>query len=966
MSQRKDVDPLEDTRAESIGPSTLIAGTPVGGYHLQHVLGEGGMGVVWSAQDPLLDRRVAIKVLKRTDAAPQLRLRLLREARAMARLKHPNVLTVYEVGTEGERDFIAMELVEGSPLDVWLAADPSHADVLAALFAAGRGLAAAHAAGLVHRDFKPNNVLRSVDGRVLVTDFGLARGLVDDPLAEAVAEAAEVHASPPAFAGRRADSVLDSPLTRTGAMIGTPAYMAPEQYIGTAPDPRTDQFSFCVTAWQALTGLRPYHGATLEELRRSVTRGVLDDTPNLARPVRAVLARGLDPDPAKRWPDLDSLLGALAHAARKRTRVWPWVAGGAVIVAIATVALTRGGDPAAVATCTPADTAYAKLPGEPAAITDHRARWIAEYDRACKVPRSRASLATIECLLAVRDRAAIAATLADPYDWLPAPGACSGRTPVVPPALPEARSGIAVALAAGLALPASDDLAKAAARLATEADLLGWKPLGPMIDLLAGRAYLQRGDSGRARELLARAAAAAEGTDARTAAFARIALVEASMIELDHPGDYPTTKPGTLHEELARLLTYARSAVKHAGDDPVLAGMLALREARIQADLAERTPKRDYGEAFARTTEARRHFESIGDLRRLAEVAMLEATLALERGDARALDDAAFATRGAAEALTRATVAPPPGFAELCARIAFARGDFEKAHDQLARHIPMAPAKTSPRTGVVLDASGKPALGATVVVWQGELHGDPDAVVTDPGTLTGEVRTTAADGTFTLAAPAGSAIIAQRGDLRSSPRSLGDGPITLQLAATAEITGRVEADSAIGLEGFARFSLGANAWFVRVPVEKNLAFRIRRVPRGTVQTGVIATAGPASRRLTAAKPALAATSLFDVVARGSLDDSAAVWLFRERAHPATRTEAEALALAATDVLVAPLQRIGSRTSDAGRGLYAAGDRHAIVPISGAYATVCIAAGPRVTCKPLDATRPAAILVELAP
>src|SRR5688572_8576292 len=176
------------------------------------------MGIVWSARDPLLDRTLAIKVLKRIDAAPSLRLRLLREARAMARLKHPNVLTVYEVGTEGERDFIAMELVEGGPLDEWLAKDPPRSDVVAALLAAGRGLASAHAAGLVHRDFKPNNVLRSRDGRVLVTDFGLARGLSDDApvVAPIVAEgvAHDVTHEAPVSDSSAVDSVLHSPLTK--------------------------------------------------------------------------------------------------------------------------------------------------------------------------------------------------------------------------------------------------------------------------------------------------------------------------------------------------------------------------------------------------------------------------------------------------------------------------------------------------------------------------------------------------------------------------------------------------------------------------------------------------------------------------------------------------------------------------------------------------------------------------------
>ncbi|HTJ47784.1 MAG TPA: protein kinase [Kofleriaceae bacterium] len=333
--------------------SEIRTGAVLGRYVLRGIVGAGGMGVVWSAHDRDLDRTIALKVL-RGEAGPVPRARLLREARAMARLKHPNVLTVYEVGSVDDRDFIAMELVDGESLDRWLEREPARAQVIDALLASGRGLAAAHAAGLVHRDFKPHNVLRDRDGRVLVTDFGLARA--HDP--GATPERAEtIPATPragsdtmtmtddsqvvaPIFAGPPVDdaSILDSPLTEAGAVVGTPAYMAPEQFAGATPDPRTDQFAFCVTAWEMLTGARPYRGADVDAIRDAAGSGVRRGGERLPSKVRPILERGLDPDPAKRWPDMQSLLEVLERALRPRSRARVWLA--VAPIAIAAIAVT--------------------------------------------------------------------------------------------------------------------------------------------------------------------------------------------------------------------------------------------------------------------------------------------------------------------------------------------------------------------------------------------------------------------------------------------------------------------------------------------------------------------------------------------------------------------------------------------------------------------------------------------------
>ncbi|HEY1557978.1 MAG TPA: serine/threonine-protein kinase [Kofleriaceae bacterium] len=287
-------------------------GATLGRYRIERVIGEGGMGVVHAAFDPDLERRVALKVLRVVDSTgDDARQRLLREARAMARLTHPNVVAVHEVGTASGRDYVAMELVEGESLAEWLRAEQrSTRDIVQAFIAAGRGLAAAHAAGLVHRDFKPHNVLRRGDGRVCVTDFGLARGL-DATGHEAtmrLGKDAKPEHTPSALSG----------LTATGSVLGTPAYMAPEQWAGGTVGPPADQFAFCVALWEALSGERPFRGATIDLLKAEVARGPASlDASKLPRRLRAVLRRGLDPDPAKRFPNMDALLAALSRAQRK-------------------------------------------------------------------------------------------------------------------------------------------------------------------------------------------------------------------------------------------------------------------------------------------------------------------------------------------------------------------------------------------------------------------------------------------------------------------------------------------------------------------------------------------------------------------------------------------------------------------------------------------------------------------------
>ncbi|QSQ27723.1 tetratricopeptide repeat protein [Pyxidicoccus parkwayensis] len=304
--------------------AALAQGSTLSRYVVLERIGRGAMGEVYAAYDPELDRQVALKLLRPEGRhLEELRVRLLREAQALARLAHPHVVTVHDVGVAGECLFLALELVEGTTLSEWLKTPRPWKEVLRVFRDAGSGLAAAHAAGLVHRDFKPGNVLVGNDGRVRVTDFGLARPSNRwlRPRASTVPRAPEG----------------PGPLTRTGAPVGTPAYMAPEQQQGHGVDARSDQFSFCVALYEALYGVRPFEGSSMEELARSAREGRLRaperESKAPARVRRAVL-RGLLARPEERFPTMDALLAELQpRAQRLRTRIAAW-AGAASLVGL--------------------------------------------------------------------------------------------------------------------------------------------------------------------------------------------------------------------------------------------------------------------------------------------------------------------------------------------------------------------------------------------------------------------------------------------------------------------------------------------------------------------------------------------------------------------------------------------------------------------------------------------------------
>ncbi|MEZ4402697.1 MAG: serine/threonine-protein kinase [Kofleriaceae bacterium] len=337
------LDPLLAAVAATPGGETarLVPGTVLGdGFRIEGRLGAGGMGVVYLARDLSLDRPVAVKVHRGGTGAD----RLTREATAMARLAHPNVVTVHAVGQYRGDVFVAMEYLAGGTLRDWLRAAPrSWRDVLARCRAAGEGLAAAHAAGLVHRDFKPDNVLFTEAGVPKVGDFGLARAQGDASASQPELAVADAHVTP----SERPDFISDR-LTRTGAAVGTPAYMAPEQFRGSI-DARADQFALAVVVWEALFGKRPYAGKDAAALELAVSAGP-PSTPKGGRvppAVTAVVRRALAPDPAQRFASVRAFLDALDHAAGARRRL-AWLGGGAAVVAagIAVALLGRMRSPA--------------------------------------------------------------------------------------------------------------------------------------------------------------------------------------------------------------------------------------------------------------------------------------------------------------------------------------------------------------------------------------------------------------------------------------------------------------------------------------------------------------------------------------------------------------------------------------------------------------------------------------------
>ena len=519
----------------------LVHGTQVGRYVILSVLGKGGMGVVYAAHDPQLDRQVALKLIRTADSAEEAE-RLVREAQALAKLADPHVVAVYDAGEVDGQVFVAMQLVDGEDLAVALRSRKATvAQVLAWFVDAGRGLAAAHTAGIVHRDFKPSNVLIDKKGRVAVTDFGIARelGATRDP-------------------DRRQLSGADR-------LIGTPAYMAPEQHGLERATERSDQFAFCVSVWEALFGQHPFAGERTEisvvELGIAIFEGKLVRPKNrrgVPRHVVDALARGLAHEPAERWPAMTDLLAQLAPVKQRRARRWPLVACGVAIAAAggayalwpsSRVKACEASAARVDAAWTPDQRRQVKAMGSMryaphvgAMLVDgidaYASRWRAATLDACLAPAPLAEACLDERLDELRGFASvIAGSPEHAADATPeliralAPLAdCMKAAALPPPGAARLRFELGEALAHSVWL---DDRARAKrelADLASRGAQLGWTPLVARATYLVGIVERELGDDGKTSLTSAAEMSTASGLDL-DAAQAWIAVLDVAAPE---------------------------------------------------------------------------------------------------------------------------------------------------------------------------------------------------------------------------------------------------------------------------------------------------------------------------------------------------------------------------------------------------------------------------------------------------
>lgn len=644
---------LTRTEPPPLAPADVIAGR----YEVLGPLGSGAMGVVYEAHDRQLDRKVAVKFLRqaRGTAVDDLAQRVLREARALARINHPNVVVVHDSGLHEGRVYLVMELVRGATLTAWQAGRPWR-EVLEAYLQAGAGLAAAHGAGVVHRDFKPDNVLVSEDGRVRVSDFGIAR------LDDATVLPEQRPGTPDHPERSRGTPAADGAarLSFGGALVGTPAYMSPEQFAGRVSDARSDQFAFCVALFEALSGTRPFDGATLAGLSHSVSRGVPKRLPpTFPRRLDTALRRGLQADPQLRWPELGALLAQLELVRRARRA---WLVAAALVVTVSAVAapalvqrasLCTGAagrvegawSEAVRAEVQRAFVATGSVVAEPsferaaALAEEYRAAWERTATETCEATRLRgeqpeevhtARTICLEHQLEVftattrlwrhADRNVVVEAVKT-IRLLPRPAECSVEAARLSgtqlPADPQAREQIAaLRLQVSAALPLSAAARHAEARalltpLASPVAATRWQPLIAEHALALARAHLGESHLAEAEASALDAVDAAErAADPQLTARARLALSEIVGVRRLRADDGP------------RLFRSSAVAIEKAGQP------LAL-----QAALAEQ--RAEFAMGMGRVPEARAAFREALALRERAagpgDVSLAQPLLGLSR-----------------------------------------------------------------------------------------------------------------------------------------------------------------------------------------------------------------------------------------------------------------------------------------------------------------------------------------------
>ncbi|MEM6989625.1 MAG: serine/threonine-protein kinase [Myxococcota bacterium] len=558
------------------------AATIIGRFQVLEELGAGGMGVVFAAYDPRLDRKVALKLL--ASPGPLLdergQARLLREARMMARLSHPNIVAVHEVGVHDGAVYVAMEFIRGRTLAAWLEEEElPWTRVLDRFVQAGRGLAAAHREGILHRDLKPSNIMLDPDGRVRVLDFGLA--VRSDESAERSVMTAQSIDEESLSASRA------GPITRTGQVLGTPLYLAPECLADESASAASDQYAYCITLWQALFGAHPFARPKLVDLHAAALRGDPPRAPvsksgRVPAWLRAVVERGLSRDPAERWPSMAALVDALmSDPTRVRRRRILRTGVAAAVVGVTFVAYQLGGQPTEACALGPealagtwdaqrrgqveAAAAGSRVggPSEVATRTTDRLdryaeRWLAESRALCEATQHGRALGPAQaersgaCLeQRRRSLSALVTALAHAHGVLPEDAVAA--TEVLP--APEACTD-AAHLASAEALPPHEIAAKVAALEKTIAELDAYRATGLTADLQA-----------RAHRATARAQRLGH---APLQARALLTLGRIQVADGDYPDAERTLQSAFLRARASRVDDVALQAA------PILANMLAM------------------------------------------------------------------------------------------------------------------------------------------------------------------------------------------------------------------------------------------------------------------------------------------------------------------------------------------------------------------------------------------------------